>query len=132
MTTQYIETPGGDRLAVIPEAEYNALHALQVAMEDADDANAARAILDDLKNGKEELIPGHTAERLIAGAEHPLRIWRDHRGMKAKDLAAAADITAVYLSEIEHGKKDGSLQVLCKLARVLKVRLDDLVPDNIG
>lgn len=44
-----------------------------------------------------------------------------------RDLAAAAGVSAPFISEIESGKKDGSVSVMKKIADVRKVDLDDLV-----
>jgi len=54
-------------------------------------------------------------------------VWRDYRGMSAKDLASACGMSAAYLSEIENGRKEGSVTVLKKLAEALNVSLEDLV-----
>jgi len=56
-----------------------------------------------------------------------VRIFRNYRGMTVSELATAAGISQPYLSEIESGKKTGSVAVLKRIATVLKVDLDDLV-----
>lgn len=131
MSAQYIETPSGDRLAIIPEAEYKSLISLQDAMEDAVDSAAARDMMEKIKSGEEEIIPFEIAERLSSREEHPIRIWRMYREMKAKDLAAAAGVSPVYLSEIENGKKSGSVQALSKIAHALRLTIDDLVRRDV-
>ena len=47
--------------------------------------------------------------------------------MSARDLAAKAEISSPYVSEIESGKKEGSLSAMKKIAEALTVNLDDLV-----
>ena len=47
--------------------------------------------------------------------------------MKLQDLATRIGRSKAYLSEIECGKKTGSVQVLRDIARTLDVDLDDLV-----
>lgn len=74
----------------------------------------------------EEFIPAEFANRLIDG-ESPVRVWRDYRGMTAAALAAAAGISQGYLSEIETGKKPGSVDKVKKIADELGVLIDDLV-----
>jgi DNA-binding XRE family transcriptional regulator len=69
---------------------------------------------------------GAEAKRLLAG-ESPVRIWREKRGMTQRVLAAAAAIPAGYLSEIESGKKPGSVAAYCALAKTLAVPMEDLV-----
>ena len=64
---------------------------------------------------------------MIAG-ENPVRFWREKRRMTAKALAVQAEVSASLLSEIESGRKTGSVDTLRKLALALKVELDTLVP----
>ena len=47
--------------------------------------------------------------------------------MSQKALAAATDISPVYLSQIEPGRRVGSAKTLASLAHALEVSLDDLV-----
>ena len=66
-------------------------------------------------------------ERLLAG-ESPVRVWRRHRGLTLGELADRAGIAPSYLSEIETGRKPGSVAALGKLAEALGVELDDVAP----
>jgi len=92
------------------------------------------AALDDLESrlatdGSEVLanyLSADLVERLMAG-ESPVRIWREHRGLSARSLAEAAGLTPSYLSEIETGRKPGSLDAMAKVARTLNVPLENLV-----
>ena len=90
----------------------------------------------DIRSGARELaslaqgpsgIPADVAHR-IADGENPVRVWREHRGLKAVALARAAGISPAYLSEIETGKKDGTFRTMAALARHLDINLDDLAP----
>jgi len=101
--------------------------ALLEALEDAEDIAASRAVMDRVAAGEEEVLPFEMVERLLSG-ESPVRVWRDHRGLTARELAAKAGISPAYLSEIETGKKAGSLETMGKIARTLNVSLDDLAP----
>lgn len=116
---QTITTPNGETLVVLPLAEYEAL---------VDQADIARAdkIVKDIAEGRDELVPADVVKRILEG-ESKVRVWRTHRGMSARDLAAAAGLSAPYISEIESGKKEGSISVMKKIAEALKVDLDDLV-----
>ena len=67
-----------------------------------------------------------SVERLIAG-ESPVRIWREHRGLSARALAEAAEVTPSYVSEIETGRKPGSLDAMAKIARALGIPLENLI-----
>jgi hypothetical protein len=49
-------------------------------------------------------LPAELAWRLLGG-EHPVRIWREHRGLSASGLAKLAGVQQSYVSEIETRKK---------------------------
>ncbi len=123
MTTQIITTPAGDRLVVIPEAEYRAL--VETA-EDAADIAAIHEFRRKLAAGEEELVPADVVDRLING-ESPIRVWREHRGLGIKGLAKQAGIAAPYLSQMETGKRAGTIETMRRLADALGLTIDDLV-----
>lgn len=107
-------------MVTIPRAEYEALRTAVDALEDASAVAAYRA------TRGEESVPMAVADRLIEG-ENPLRVWRRHRGMTQRALAAAIGIGAAHVSEIESGKKDGSVRVIKAAAEILDVDVDDLL-----
>ncbi len=123
MGEQVITTPNGERLVVVPEAEFLAMRA---AIEDRDDIETVRAYEHRLASGKEELIPAEFVNRILDG-ESKVRVWRSFRGLTARDLASATGLSAPYISEIESGKKDGSVSAMKKIAETLGVDLDDIV-----
>ena len=117
-------SPSGDEMVVLPRADYDAL---VEAAEMLTDVAAYDRFKEKLAAGEEELIPSEYVYRMLDG-ESPVRVWRDFRELSAKDLATAAGISAAYLSEIESGKKEGSLSALRKIAKALKVDLEDIIP----
>lgn len=122
--TQIIVTPSGERLAVLPEADYLAL---LDAVEDIADHQALRDFRTALATGEEELLPAEMVDRLLDGAS-PLRVWREYRGLTTHALADAAGIAQAYVSQIENGRRIGTVETLTKLAGALRIRLDDLLP----
>jgi len=74
----------------------------------------------------QESVPDGVVGRLLAG-ESPVRVWREHRGLTLTALADKARIGKGYLSQIENGERDGTVETLRKLANALGVDLDDLV-----
>ena len=109
-------------MVMLGRAEYDALVEMAEMLEDVaayDEAKRRIAEGDDLR------VPLEFVDRLIDG-ENPIRVWRDFRGMTSKDLAKAIGISAAYLSEIETGKKEGSLSVFRNIAKALRVDIDDL------
>jgi DNA-binding Xre family transcriptional regulator len=111
----------------LTRAEYEALIE---RIEDAED-NAfldcveARELAIGKDNARADYLPAELVRRLMDG-DHPVRVWRVHRGLGRDALAAAAGIAPSYMSEIETRRKPGSFSALAKLAAALQVSLDDL------
>ena len=72
-----------------------------------------------------DYLPVELVKRLSAG-EHPIRIWRAHRGLTREALARLAGVSPSYLSEIETRRKPGSFAAFMTLAAALNVPLDDI------
>ena len=122
---QIIEKDGKPEYAVVPFKDYQRL--LELA-EDAEDIAAADAAKAELDRGEDEVIPSEIARRLIDGKEHPLKVWREYRGLTQEALAEQVESTKSYISQIEAGKKSGSVALIKRLAASLNVDMDDLVP----
>lgn len=121
---QKIPGPDGETLFVlVAAADYEAFCR---AADDIEDLRAAGATLALGSEGPAP-VPATVAHR-IADGENPVRVWREHRGLKAIELARAAGMSAPYLSEIETGKKDGTFRTMAAIAAVLGVSLDELAP----
>ena len=96
---------------------------LRRAEEEASEDATARAAY--AATREEESVPVEVVDRLLAG-ENPVRVWREFRGLTVSALAERAGVAKGYLSEIETGKKTGSLNTLRAVATVLDVDIDDL------
>ena len=102
------------------------------AVEDAEDIMALRTTEAREKEiGKEaaraDYLPSELVMRLMAG-EHPVRIWREQRGLSPRALADKAGVGRSYLVEIEGHKKPGSVAAYRRLANALGLAIDDLLP----
>ena len=106
----------------VTRAEFDALAERLVDLEDALALRAAAAEFDE-----RDTLPLAMMKRLHAG-EPPLRIWRERRGMTLSALAKRAGVQPGYLSEIESGKKPGSVDAYRRASKALGVDIDDLVP----
>jgi DNA-binding XRE family transcriptional regulator len=111
----------------MPRAEYEALLR---RFEDAEDNAAidrleARIERQGFAVATADYLSGDLVARLVAG-EHPIRVWRAHRGLTREALAATAGVSPSYVSEIETRRKPGSLAAMMKLAAALRVPLDDI------
>ena len=98
---------------------------LCAAAEDMADIRAYDRAKERLEAGTDEMIPADFADRILDG-ESPVRVWREYRGLSIKQLAAGANISAAYLSQIEGGSRNGSLSTLRALAKALSLDVDDL------
>jgi DNA-binding XRE family transcriptional regulator len=120
------ETDESDTV-ILTRAEYEKLIE---QLEEAEDLAAiakieAREATLGVEAAQADYLPIELVERLIVG-EHPVRVWRTHRGLTREALAAAAGVAPSYLSKIETKKKPGSFDALAKLAAALRVSLDDI------
>ena len=93
-------------------------------IEDLEDLAHIRKVEGETKAG--DYLPAGLVRQAIKG-EHPIRIWRKHRGLSMNELARRSGVNAAYLSEIENNKKRGSVSAFVAVARALDVRVDDLV-----
>jgi len=125
MKAQIIERNGKPEYAVIPYADYEHLVSVAELVKDMRDYDKVKA---HLARGEEEFMPAEMAHRLADG-ESPIRVWREHRGLTVSALAEQAAISQAYLSQIEAGKREGTIGVFHALAEALKVTIDDLVTD---
>jgi DNA-binding XRE family transcriptional regulator len=101
---------------LLPRGDYERLVEL---LED----RSAMAAHDRTRN--EESVPSAVVGRLLSG-ESPVRVWREHRSLSLTNLAGKAALSKGFLSDIENGKRTGTVNTLKSLAAVLDVDLDDL------
>lgn len=118
-----ITSPSGEKMAVLPMADYERLVAVA---EGADDVRLYDEARRRLASGDDEAIPSEYAKRLIAG-ESPVRVWREYRGMSGKALASLAGVSSAYLSQIETGAREGKANPMRRIAKALGVALSDLI-----
>jgi DNA-binding XRE family transcriptional regulator len=70
-------------------------------------------------------VPAAVANAILDGA-HPVKAWREHRGLTQGTLAAEAGISKAYLCQIETGRREGAVKTLRAIATALNVTVDDL------
>lgn len=115
-------SPSGDRMAVLPLAEYERL---VEAAEDAADVRAYDEAKRAIAAGDDEFVPAEIADRILNG-ENKVKVWRQHRGLTGRELAVKADVSQGYLSQIETGARDGTFDVMKRIAAALEITVDDL------
>ncbi len=116
-----LDNRGNPVFAVIPWREYQYLTAGS-----ADTMQTDEELYDEAKSAGDEAFPIEVADRLLAG-ENPIKVYRSQRGMTQNQLAATVNINAVYLSQIETGKRTGSARTLAAIATALNVDVGDLI-----
>lgn len=121
---QIIEKDKKPEWAVLPYEEYLRLAEAQEILEDVSAYQVALADRD------EEQLP-HELVRELVESSSPIPVWRRHRGLTQEQLAGRAGIRKAYLSQIETGRRTGSVKVLAALAEALDVEIEDLLPREI-
>ena len=117
-----VDDAGRPAFAVIPWRDYQRLTGGHVPDDDLSD----EALYDLAVAENEESYPIGVVDRIIAG-ESPIRVFREHRRMTQKEVAEAAGISTLYLSQIERQTRTGSVATLVAIAKALRVDLDDLI-----
>ena len=116
MTAKFLTTPGGEELAILPASEY----------EDLCDALAHATALADYRAGRDEGLTLEEVDAFLA-APTPLAFWRAKRGLTQAALAKAAGTTQPHVADLESGKHGGSLEIMGRIAKALRIKVDDLV-----
>ena len=101
----------------LPRAEYEAL--LQ-RCEDLEDSLAGLEAYDG------SYIPHEIVLDLLADTK-PMLAYRKYRGMTLRQLSEKTGLGASYLSEIERGRKAGSISAWSRIAEALDTTIDILV-----
>ena len=92
-----------------------------------DQRDAVTFMLARMEQANAETRPWSVVERLHAG-EHPVAVFREHRGMTQEELADTAGVETDAIAAIEAFAREGGMRQLLAIARVLRVDLDDLLP----
>jgi transcriptional regulator with XRE-family HTH domain len=54
-------------------------------------------------------------------------VWREYRGLTQPDLAKACEVTLPEIARIETGELQAPVAILQKMAKLLKVEVEDLL-----
>ena len=71
-------------------------------------------------------IPHEPAMAIMNGAS-PIHAFREFRGLTLQQLSNQTNLSVSYLSEIERGRKPGSISALARIATALNTTVDALV-----
>jgi ribosome-binding protein aMBF1 (putative translation factor) len=125
MSVRFQKTPRGE-VAILPRKEYELLRAK--ASEADEDAGTARIVARAKKeiDGGGPLLPKDVVDRVAKG-ENPVRVMREWRDVTQMYLSFKTNLSQGYISDIENGRRVGTVAALRLIANVLKVPLDLLV-----
>ena len=119
---QIINKNGQPEWAVIPYEQYQKLvDDSEMLMDIKAYDEAKKAIIEG-----EEIIPSEVTFRILDG-ENALKVWREYRQLTQQQLADKAGISKAYLSQIESGKRKGTVEVLSSISETLKLTLEDII-----
>ncbi|GIK98607.1 MAG: hypothetical protein BroJett029_28160 [Alphaproteobacteria bacterium] len=121
MTKQIIKQNGKPAFVVVPFDEWQRIEEI---LEDRADEAAVRAYWE---NPDEEGFPDDVIGRILDRV-NPVKVFREYRGMTQAALASAAQLSAMYLSQIERGERTPGRKALGKLATALRVDVEMLEP----
>ena len=130
MKPQFIKTENGE-LVVLPRSDYDALVERAKGVKSEDEGTARLVAKSDaaLAAGDEVELPSTVAEAIARG-ENALRVVREWRGMTQIQLGdMKTDIGQSTISALENGTRRGTTTVWKRLAKVLRVPMDLLIPD---
>ena len=134
-TFEFISAGNTQRTACMPEsvlhqllqmANTNMGHAVQVQqdIQDIADAKSAWAAYSD---NPEQQIPTDIFRKVLYG-ENPIRVYRQWRGFTVKQLASKTGLNENVIYSMENGTRTGKIDAYCKIADVLNLIVDDIVP----
>ena len=123
MSVQIIKKNGKPELAVIPFSEYKKL---QEALEDSEDIKDIEESVLAIQEGKEMTVPGEVTFAILDGVS-PIRAWRKHKQIKMNELAKKVGISSAYLSQIENGKRNPTIDTLKAIAKKLNIDIEMLI-----
>ena len=116
MTVRTTRGPDGEEMVLLSLSEY----------QDLVDARRHEAAMRAVTAGAMATLSEAEAAEFLA-ARTPVAFWRRQRAMTQRALAEAIGVSQAYVAQIENGARDGRPGVLRDMARVLRVRMEDLI-----
>jgi hypothetical protein len=125
MTVRFKMTDKGE-VAILPRKDYEALVArAEEADEDLGSSRLVARARKEIAAGI-PLIPKEVVNRIAEG-ENALRVLREWRGRTQLYISHKTNLGQGYISDLESGRRKGTIAALKKIADALKVPLDLVV-----
>lgn len=109
-------------------ADTDSITLTRAEYEDLIDTRDHALAMHDIATGAVETLTGAEVDAYLASPTN-LAFWRRHRGMTQAALAARIGIAQPSLAQAETGRHGLSVSSYAKLAKVLRVRIEDLLDD---
>jgi DNA-binding XRE family transcriptional regulator len=122
MNIQIIEKDGQPEWAILPYEAYLKLREDADMLQDIHDYDQAKVAMAE----GEELVPSEIVYAILDG-NSPIKVWREYRNLTQQQLAERVGISKSYLSQLESGKRTGTVEALTAVAQALGLSLDDIV-----
>ena len=116
-------------IARVAEAGEDADDIAAVAAARAADADFAAKVAAERGSPVETTVPLEVVKAKLEGA-HPLKAWREHRGITQTELASRSAVARDLIAQIETKKKQGSVKTLDRLARTLCIPIEALIAEQ--
>ena len=116
-------------IARVAEAGEDADDIAAVAAARAADADFAAKVAAERGSPVETTVPLEVVKAKLEGA-HPLKAWREHRGITQTELASRSAVARDLIAHIETKKKQGSVKTLDRLARTLCIPIEALIAEQ--
>jgi len=62
----------------------------------------------------------------LSKGENPIKVYRKYRGLSQVTLAKKINVSKQYISQLESGKRDGTVPVLKAISKTLGIDLEDI------
>lgn len=103
---------------VLPIKEYDSLIS---TIEEFQDIQEVRNFIEN----PSETFPMEVVLALSEG-RNPIKVYREYRGISQSSLASKVNVSKQYISQLENGDRVGTIAVLKKIAKILRVDLEDI------
>ncbi len=120
---QIIKRDSKPEYAILPYEQYLALLEKAEMLQDIHDYDRVK---ESLKKRKDECIPAEVLFSILDG-QNPIKVWREFRQLTQQQLADTIHISKPYLSQIESGKRTGTVEILSSIANALNVSLEQIM-----
>jgi DNA-binding XRE family transcriptional regulator len=122
IVAQFGEAGGAD-----PDEDADDIAAVAAAR--AADAGFAARVATERGAPVETIVPLQVVKAKLDGA-HPLKAWREYRGITQSELASRSGVARDLVAKIETRKRQGSVMTLERLGRALSIPIEALIAER--